>query len=675
MYSVEGSKLLSSPLFLVRGLSAIALTWVFAMLGATSAAAAPVGLTSTAHELTTEDVNAWLDGMLPSALEREGIAGATVGVVSKGQVMTQRGFGYADTGSDTEDPVPVDPQHTLFRIGSISKIVTATAVMQLVEQGRLALDAPVQDYLDFTLDTSFEKPITLRHLLTHTAGFEDKIAGVIAGPGENATSLRDAVTVDQPEQIAEPGTTPAYSNYSNGLAAYVVERTVGVGYADYVQEHVFDAVGMSTATLAQPLPDEMQLSMSKGYSFTGSAEVPFEINAPAPAGAISATTADMNAFMLAQLGDSSPLLSERTLEQMHEPALSAEELGGLAAGPRMTLGYFEADRNGHRILSHGGDLTAFHAQLDLYPDDEAGVYISLNSTGLNGDASTAIRDALSRGFADRYFPDQRDAAVVETTTAAEHADEIVGTYQVSRRSESTFVRLFAAFSTVEVSPSAGNAVTISAVTDLAGIPVDLVEVEPWVWQEVDGQRRFAVDQQDGRVVAIGLNPAFALQPMSPSRAALPIIATLSLAVLAAAVLALPARWGIRRWYKVAQEAPRRERLLRRLRAVALVALALAGILWATVAATLLSDGAPPSAVILRSAQALTFAAVLGALPALLLAIHRAQPTENNAEIPSSWRSRGAHTLRITGRIVLTLAFCGLGYVAVVGGLLLPSITY
>ncbi|PPF91816.1 serine hydrolase, partial [Pseudoclavibacter sp. RFBJ3] len=317
--------MLSSPLFLVRGLSAIALTGVLAMLGATSAAAAPVGLTSAAHELTTEDVNAWLDGMLPSALEREGIAGATVGVVSKGQVMTQRGYGYADTGSDAEEPVPVDPQHTLFRIGSISKIVTATAVMQLVEQGRLALDAPVQDSLDFTLDTSFEKPITLRHLLTHTAGFEDKIAGVIAGPGENATSLRDAVTIDPPEQIAEPGTTPAYSNYSNGLAAYVVERTVGVGYADYVQEHVFDAVGMSTATLAQPLPEEMQSSMSKGYSFTGSAEVPFEINAPAPAGAISATTADMNAFMLAQLGDSSPLLSERTLEQMHEPALSTEE--------------------------------------------------------------------------------------------------------------------------------------------------------------------------------------------------------------------------------------------------------------------------------------------------------------------------------------------------------------
>lgn len=627
---------------------------------------------AASHDLSTVDVDAWLDGYLPAALEREGIAGAVVSVVSDGTVLTERGFGWADTGASGRDPIPVDAQQTLFRIGSISKLVTATTVMQLVEAGRLDLDAPVQQYLDFTLPVSFERPVTVRHLLTHTAGFEDKLAGVIGGAGAEPTTLYDAVTVDPPEQIFAPGTMPAYSNYANGLAAYVVQRITGEPYEEFVEREVFEPAVMTTATLQQPLSESARSHMSKGYSSVRSPEVPFEIVSPAPAGAISATAADMSAFMIAQLADDGPLFNAETRDQMHAPGLDSADIGGLAAGPQMTLGFFERNRNGHRIIGHGGDLTAFHAQLDLYPDDAAGIFISLNSIGVTDDSTTAIRNALSEGFSDRYFPDQHaaEATTAATPSAAAHADALIGTYQLSRRSESTFVRLFFALSSVVVAPGPADSITISANTDTSGAPLSLVEVEPWVWQEVGGQTRVAVDQQDGVVTAIGLSPAFTLQPMPTTRTLLPLVFGATLFILLLTVIVVPVAALVRRWHGVSVTRTRYEGWLRILVASSMAALLAAGALWLVVASALLSDGATPSAIVFRAAQALSAVAVLGAVPALLLTVDHLRSR------PGLGRKRGVRSVvLISANVLITLAFCGLGYGVIVGGLLSPSITY
>ncbi|MEZ0493086.1 serine hydrolase domain-containing protein [Kineococcus sp. TBRC 1896] len=416
---------------------------------ATSIAQA-VSAPAAAHELTTGDVDTWLDGFVPTALAREGIAGGVVSVVHDGQVVTRRGFGLADTGVDEYDqdgPVgrattPVDPDQTLFRIGSISKLITATAVLQLVQDGVLDLDTPVQNYLDFTLPTRFAQPVTLRHLLSHTAGFEDQIAGVILAPQAVPPTLLSVVATDPPEQIFAPGTVPAYSNYSNALAAYVVQRVTGRDYVDWATEHVLVPAGMGTATFAQPLPQDLADRMSHGYDSTTSPQVPFEIVGPAPADAISATAADMSAFLLSQLGhdtsaegsavagsssDSGPgrVLPPAALELMHRPALGFDQLGGLAAGPRMALGYFDQSRNGHTILGHAGDLTAFHAQLQIYPDDDTGIFLALNSTGVRPDSSLAVREQLLTGFSDRYFPDQRPAPA-PLPTSAQHSAQAEG---------------------------------------------------------------------------------------------------------------------------------------------------------------------------------------------------------------------------------------------------------
>ena len=226
--------------------------------------------------LTGADVNAWLDGLLPAALDRTDIAGATVAVVNKGKILTTRGYGYADTGAGGNAAVPVDPDRHLFRMGSVSKLVTATAVLQLVQNGKLDLDADVKTYLDFELPLRHERAVTLRHLLTHTAGFEERIAGLIGTDGSDL-NLRKALMTEPPEQIYRPGTVPAYSNYSNALAGYIVERVSGTRFEEYVQRNVLDRAGMPSSTFEQPLPAALRDRMSNGYDTSAGPAAPFEI--------------------------------------------------------------------------------------------------------------------------------------------------------------------------------------------------------------------------------------------------------------------------------------------------------------------------------------------------------------------------------------------------------------
>jgi CubicO group peptidase (beta-lactamase class C family) len=136
-------------------------------------------VTEPPHELTVADVHAFLDGFMPMQLERENIAGAVVLVVKDGAIFFAKGYGYSDVQKKT--PVTVDA--TLFRPGSISKLFTWTAVMQLVEQGKLDLDRDINEYLDFKIPPKFGKPITLRNVMTHTPGFEEQIKDLFIEEG------------------------------------------------------------------------------------------------------------------------------------------------------------------------------------------------------------------------------------------------------------------------------------------------------------------------------------------------------------------------------------------------------------------------------------------------------------------------------------------------------------
>ncbi|RYY43585.1 MAG: class A beta-lactamase-related serine hydrolase, partial [Sphingomonadales bacterium] len=384
--------------------------------------ATPAGL----DRLTKSDVDTWLDGYMPYALGRGDIAGAVVVVVKDGAVLTQRGFGY----SDVANRKPVDPATTLFRPGSTSKLFTWTAVMQQVEAGKIDLDADINTYLDFKIPPYDGKPITMRHLMTHTAGFEEIIKGLLAFDIA-LKPLGDILKERIPERIYQPGTTPAYSNYATALAGYIVERVSGQSFDTYVERNIFDRLGMQYASFRQPLPAKLKPFMSQGYEAGSGKAQRFEIIGMAPAGALSASGADMGKFMLAFLNEGGPLLKPATTAQM----LTAQNLS-VKGSNQMALGFYEEWINGRRAVGHGGDTVYFHTDLKIFPAEKVGIYISVNSQGAGG-APGAVRTALVEGFADRYLP-TADTAPVELATAKEHAKLLVGSWTNSRRVASSF---------------------------------------------------------------------------------------------------------------------------------------------------------------------------------------------------------------------------------------------
>jgi CubicO group peptidase (beta-lactamase class C family) len=625
----------------------------------------------SAPDLTGPDVDAWLDGLVPAALERSDIAGATVAVVRDGQVLTTRGYGWADTGADGDAPRRVDPDDTLFRVGSISKVFVATAVLQQVEQGRIDLDADVQRYLDFPLPRRYDGPVTMRHLLTHTAGFEERIRNLIF-LGESTVDLRDTVAVDPPEQVFEPGTVPSYSNYGYAVAGYIVERTSGMPFADYVERNVLDRAGMASSSFAQPLPPDLAARLSRGYPTASSPAGPFETVGPAPAGALSASTTDMARFMLAQLGEAGPgqpLLRPETLAMMRQPALDAASLGTLADGPRMALGLFDESRGGNRIVGHGGDTDFFHSHMQLYPDARTGIFISLNSSGRGATDTLELRESLLHGFTDRYFP-PRDATpppattittATETTTATtSHAALAEGTYESARLPFSTFLTTMTLFGQTKVTARQDGTVLIEP-GPLSLHPAVYREIRPWVWQEVGGQRIVTMRVADDQVQAIGFESAFTLLRTPPTRDAaivLPVLAA-SVAVLLLGLLAWPVGAMIRRHHRL--PAPGRPgrvaRVLTRV-AAAVALLALAG--WTAVVVTISGLQEVPEPL-LRALQGAQWVALLGVLPAA-------------ARLVASVRYREG-VLGVLGSVCLLLALAGTAWFAEAFGLLSPDLSY
>ena len=494
--------------------------------GSTSSSASlpPREPPSGEHQLTAEDVNAWLDGKLPDALKNGDIPGAVVTVVKDGQVVTTRGYGWADTGASGRQPVAVDPQKSLFRVASISKIPTSIAAMQLVEQGKVDLDADISAYLDFEIERRFDEPLTLRHLLTHSAGFDEK------GSLTKTTDLEAYVKNDPPAQVFAPGTTPGYSNYGMALAGYIVQRVSGQPFETYVREHVLEPAGMTTSTYEQPLPAGLAGSLGPGYTSTGE-EVSFELMGDFPAGSLTVSAPDFAAFMNAQLSRSPKLLREETWEQMWSPGLGEDKLGNRAKAGEMGLGYFDLSRHGRRIVGHGGDIPGWHSQFELYPEEKTGIFISYNGDGNGSESSNNLREDLAQGFADRYFPG--DAVKASgSKDSAERARQVAGSYVPSRTFWTTFLSAWMpAYSSVSIEHTGDGKLKVDK--------TQYVEVEPWVWRQVDGRGAIAAQVKDGKVVSLSQEPAFTLLPTTLLQQALVPVFGVCLVLLLVVTVAWP----------------------------------------------------------------------------------------------------------------------------------------
>ena len=462
------------------------------------------------HPLERSDLEPWLDGLMPYAIERGDVAGAVVAVVKNGEVIFAKGYGFADV----EKHRPVDAERTMFRPGSISKLFTWTAVMQLVEQGKLDLDHDVNEYLDFKIPPRADGPITLRDIMTHTPGFEEQIKSLIVSDPKQLVPLKVYAEQKTPVRIFKAGSTPAYSNYATALAGYIVERISGQPFDDYIDAHLFKPLEMSHATFRQPLPAAFEADMSKGYALGSQPPKPYEIVIAAPAGSLAASGVDMAHFMIAHLEGGeyhgARILGAETLKMMHEtPTDMIPPLN------RMMLGFYEQNYNGHRIISHGGDTVYMHSYLHLLLDDHVGLFVSVNSQGREG-AAGAIRGALFDDFLDRYFPGAPDTRKIDAQTAAAHAKLMAGYYESSRRPETSFISIISFASPFKLSVGKDNLLTASSFKGRNGAPRYFREVAPFVWRDVDSGWRLAAKVVDGKVQRFSLDEISPFTVYEPS---------------------------------------------------------------------------------------------------------------------------------------------------------------
>lgn len=272
-------------------------------------------------------------------------------------------FGYADK----ESGIAAD-QDTVMEWGSATKLLVWVSVMQLWEQGKLDLNADIREYLPegFLSNLNFDAPITMIHLMNHNAGFQDGFADLFVKEYDAIGTLETSLTAHKPEQIYEPGTVTAYSNWGVALAGYIVERTSGQDFDDYVHQHIFDPLGMAHSAVSADLSDNAWVQEKRRelqcYSIDGTL-IPncFYYITLYPAGMCTSTLADFETFGKALLNADSPLFRERsTWETLFTPT-------AYFAGSELPSNYhgFWFLPYGVETVGHGGNTAGCSSYLLL----------------------------------------------------------------------------------------------------------------------------------------------------------------------------------------------------------------------------------------------------------------------------------------------------------------------
>jgi CubicO group peptidase (beta-lactamase class C family) len=451
------------------------------VVGAATAAVIAGALASPAHAQEPADIEA----VVTEAMDEHGIPGATVAITSGGETATY-GFGLADIDAGT----PVDPEATMFPIDSVSKTFTATAVMTLVDDGTLDLDTDVNVYLDNVEveDTYPGQPITLRHLLTHTAGFEEAIIGLFAETG--AGDRLEESMLDLPERVRPPGEVYAYSNSGLALAGLAAADAIDADFDEVLADRVFAPLGLDHTEVNTGATE-----MATSYATQDGERVAYERGAEGdyPAGGIISTAADMSTYMEYQLGEGVPLLSAEALAELHGPQFHADP-----RIPGSALAFYEMYHGSTRMVVHGGDGPGSHGLMTLVPDHDLGIYIAFNGDGDDGGAAFAAEEA-TREILDLVLGETEDPDGPAGATAPETAAEAEsGTYRSTRMNESDYSNLFL---------SIGSDITVAVADDgtvtTTGLSYDPdVEEQHWepqgegLYREAEGSSLIAFGTDD-----------------------------------------------------------------------------------------------------------------------------------------------------------------------------------
>ena len=404
-----------------------------------SGSAQPGARLAAGAPMPPAELEAFVDGAVRQAMARDHIAGVEVSIVQAGQTVLKKGYGYAGPGR------AVDPNTTLFRVGSISKTFTWIALMKDAEAGRIRLNTPINLYLpepDQVKDQGFKQPIQVRDLMTHSGGFADRTLGQLMET--DPRRIRPLVLYlrqERPRRVREPGVVPVYSNYGAVLAGEASAWVNGKPYQDLIEAEITRPLGLGHTTfrepyparadLPAPMPADLAAQVSTGYRWTGAQlrPQPFEyISQAAPAGAASSTAGDMARYMLAILNggqlDGASLYNADTARGFRTTLMRpAPGVNGFDDG------FMEyALPGGYRGQGHTGDTLWFHSQMVTIPDLNLGVFITTNT-----DSGYRLASGLADEIVQRFYASPNEIPRPAAPDLADQASVYDGTYLTLRR--------------------------------------------------------------------------------------------------------------------------------------------------------------------------------------------------------------------------------------------------
>jgi len=462
---------------------ALLLAWMILPMGTSLAAPLqsqdPSGLRQPVDgPINPAELKAFLDPLMQEQMEAHHIAGAAVSVVQVGKMLLAKGYGLADVAANKK----VEAESTLFDIGSISKTFTFTAIMQLVEQGKLDLNADINTYLDFKIPATYPDPITLANLMSHSAGLDEFFYGIAAPSPEEVLPLGEFVRTRLPPRVRPPGVVSAYTNYGVTLAGYIVERVSGQAYTSYVDEHILKPLGMTHTSPHMLLPESSSQDISLTYAYQDgkfqSMKDSLLMLHEIPACCLDTTATDMAQFMIAHLQEGTyqdtRILKPETARLMQTQHFTQDpRLRGWAHG------FVEYRAENPRVIGHNGDTDYFYSLIWLVPEADLGIFIASNTAG-----GRPMIEEVAGAFIDHYFgaPVIVPPVPLENSTTDLHTLE--GSYAPANNSIGTSEKLRLVTAILKLQAQEDGSLLLSGL----GLSQRYVEVEPMLFQRDDGRR-------------------------------------------------------------------------------------------------------------------------------------------------------------------------------------------
>ncbi|MCT4593323.1 MAG: beta-lactamase family protein [Anaeromicrobium sp.] len=431
------------------------------------------------HKLSKGDIKEFVENTVPKQLEKYNIPGASVSVVKDGQVLFTKAYGYRNISEGLKAD-----SNTMFRIGSVTKLFTWTGIMQLVEQGKLNLDDDISKYLgNIKIGGNYKEPITIKNLMTHTSGIEDKFSNLFMGRDEEIPPLEEALLRDKRNRIFKPGEIVAYSNYGTALAGKIMENISGITYEEYIENNILKPLNMNRTTILQPASAKYD-NVSKGHMYLKGDYKVFEdaFTQLPPIGAISTSSEDISKFMIMHLQngryEDKVILKEDTAKLMHKTHFPNDK-----RLPGICLGFIEWKRNHKRIIWHSGGTALFRTLCMLIPEENVGVFISYNSPN-----SDKARSEFRQKFLDRYYPYNVEK-VKPLENHKERAKNYEGYFKEGRTAKFNSDKLIFALSRMEkVIPNDEGTLTFRG--------RKYIEVDSLVFYEVNGQGKLIFQEDE-----------------------------------------------------------------------------------------------------------------------------------------------------------------------------------